>query len=88
MIDCDVALPQTASVRMRQKEIDLVVLRTFDNVIGAEVAKSALEAADVDSFIQSEDAGGMRPHLGMNQARLVVRAEDAERARDILGESD
>jgi hypothetical protein len=66
------------------KESDLVVLRTFANVIEAEVAKSALEAADVDSFIQSDDAGGMRPHLGMNQARLVVRSEDAEKARGIL----
>ena len=65
---------------------DLVVLRTFENVIDAELAKSALEAADVDSFIQTDDAGGMRPHLGMNQVRLVVRSDDAERALGILGE--
>ena len=68
------------------KGIDLVVLRTFENVIAAELAKSALEAADVDSFIQTDDAGGMRPHLGMNQVRLVVRSDDAERALGILGE--
>ncbi len=66
---------------------DLVVLRTFENVIEAEIAKGALEAADVDSFIQSDDAGGMRPHLGMNRVRLLVRSEDAERAQVILDES-
>ena len=66
---------------------DLVVLRTFVNVIQAELAKSALEAADVDAFIQSDDAGGMRPHLAMNQVRLIVRSEDAEKARSVLDES-
>ena len=39
----------------------------------------------MDSFIQADDAGGMRPHLGMNQVRLVVRADDAEKALGILG---
>jgi Putative prokaryotic signal transducing protein len=64
---------------------DLVVLRTFENVIDAELAKSALEAADVASFIQADDAGGMRPHLGMNLIQLVVRSDDAEKALGILG---
>lgn len=63
---------------------DLFVLRTFENVIEAEVAKSALEAADIDSFIQADDAGGTRPHLAMNRVRLVVRSADATRALDIL----
>jgi len=67
------------------KEDGLVVLRTFANVIDAELAKGALEAADLDSFIQTDDAGGMRPHLGMNQVRLVVRADDAEKALGVLG---
>jgi hypothetical protein len=66
------------------KDSDLVVLRTFENVVAAELAKSALEAADVDSFIQADDAGGMRPHIAMNRVRLVVRSEDAEEAAQIL----
>ena len=67
------------------KPDDLVVVRTFDTAIDAELAKSALDAAEVDSFIQADDAGGMRPHLVFAQgARLVVRAEDAERASTIL----
>jgi len=42
---------------------DLVVLRTFLNDIDAQMAKSALEAAEIDSMIRADDAGGMRPHL-------------------------
>jgi hypothetical protein len=67
---------------------DLIVFRTFANVVDAELAKSALESADVESFIQADDAGGMRPHLGMQRVRLVVRAEDLQKALDILRQSD
>jgi len=67
---------------------DLIVLRTFENVVAAELAKSALEAADVNSFIQADDAGGMRPHLGMNRVRLVVRSDEKEKALSILGDSN
>jgi hypothetical protein len=37
---------------------DVVVLRMFANVVEAEIAKSALKASNVDSFIQADDAGG------------------------------
>ena len=64
---------------------DLIVVRTFPTMIDAELARSALEAADIESYIQADDAGGMRPHmLAVQGARLVVRAEDAERADGIL----
>ena len=67
------------------KADDLVVVRTFSSGIEAELAKSALEAAAVDSFVQTDDAGGMRPHMAFAQgARLVVRAEDVERATAVL----
>jgi len=66
---------------------DLVVLRTFLNDIDAQLAKTALEAADIDSMIRADDAGGMRPHLWVGSGvELVVRAEDVERANEILGE--
>ena len=66
---------------------DLVVLRTFLNDIDAQLAKTALEAADIDSRIRADDAGGMRPHLWVGSGvELVVRAEDVERANEILGE--
>lgn len=65
---------------------DLVVLRTFLNDIDAQLAKTALEAAEIDSMIRADDAGGMRPHLWVGSGvELVVRAEDVERANEILG---
>ena len=71
------------------KTDDLVVVRTFNTAIDAELAKSALDAADVDSFIQTDDAGGMRPHLVFAQgARPIVRAEDRDRATSILDADD
>ena len=67
------------------KTSDLVVIRSFNTAIDAELAKSALDAAEIDSFIQTDDAGGMRPHMAFALgARLVVRAEDAERAVRLL----
>ncbi len=67
------------------KSDDLVVVRTFSSVIEADVAKSALDAAEVESFVQADDAGGMRPHMAFAQgARLIVRYEDAGRAAKIL----
>jgi len=65
---------------------DLVVLRTFLNVIDAELAKSVLDAANLRSFIRADDAGGMRPHFWMHGVQLLVRAEDLEEATELLGE--
>ena len=66
----------------------MVVVGTFMNKIEAEMAQGALEAADIESIVSADDAGGMRPDLaGRSGVRLVVRAEDAEEARKILGES-
>ena len=65
---------------------DLVVLRTFLNDIDAQLAKTALTAAEIDSMIRADDAGGMRPHLWVGSGvELVVRAEDVERASESLG---
>jgi hypothetical protein len=48
------------------------------------MAQGALEAADIESMISADDAGGLRPHLWMGGVRLLVRAEDAEQAVKIL----
>ena len=62
----------------------LVVVGTFLNQIDADMARAALEAAEIESMISADDAGGLRPHLWMGGVRLLVRAEDAERAIEIL----
>ena len=63
---------------------DLVIVRTFLNTFDAELAKSALEAADIQSMIQADDAGGNATGLWMSGVELLVRAEDAKRADEVL----
>ena len=68
-------------------DAELVVVGTFLNKIDAEMAHSALQAADIESLVSADDAGGLRPTLWMSGVRLLVRSEDAERAREILDPS-
>ncbi len=64
---------------------DLVVVATFADRPEAELAKGALEAAGIDAVVRSDDSGGLRPAMTFsNGAQLVVRAVDAEAAREIL----
>ena len=68
----------------------LVVIHSFGGQIDAELAKSALESAGIESMIQSDSAGGMRPHLGWASGgfKLLVRQEDEEAARKTLEPTD
>ncbi len=64
----------------------LIALATFNSHLDAELARSALEAAGIDSMTAADDAGGQRPHMSFSQGVVVlVREEDAEAARDVLG---
>jgi len=64
---------------------DLVVLRTFNDRIEAELAQSALEAAGIESMTRGDDAGGTQPGLWASTGvDLLVREEDATNAREIL----
>lgn len=63
----------------------LVVARRFLNRFEADVAKSALDAVEIDSLVRADDAGGMRPGMWMGSAvEILVRPEDFERAVEIL----
>jgi hypothetical protein len=67
-------------------EPELVVVRTFQNGIDADLAKSVLEAAAIPSMIRGNDTA-RRHYLGVAFAQgidLLVRAEDAEDADKIL----
>jgi hypothetical protein len=67
-------------------ETDLVAVRTFLSRIEAELARSALEAAEIDAMVQADDAGGTQSGLWLARGvRLLVRAEDVCRAEDVLG---
>jgi hypothetical protein len=63
---------------------DLVVVATFINNVDAELARTALEAAEIDAMIRADDCGGTRPHLWMGGVELLVREEDVARAREVL----
>lgn len=66
-------------------EDDLRVVRTFLNSFEADVARSALDAAGIESMVRADDCGGMRPHFWMLGIELLVRDEDAARAEEVLG---
>ena len=65
-------------------ESELVVVRTFSNRIEAELAKGALEAANIESLVSADDAGSLRVSLHIHGVQLLVRSEDVERATEIL----
>jgi hypothetical protein len=66
------------------KDSELVEVGSFLNRLDAELAQGAMEAADIEAVVSADDAGGLRPHLWMSGVRLLVRAEDVERARELL----
>jgi hypothetical protein len=64
---------------------DFIIFRTFLNHFDADVAKMALEAAGIESFIRSDDCGGMRPHLWLAGVEVLIHVQDADRAEEVLG---
>jgi hypothetical protein len=67
-------------------ESDLVVVETFNSRPEADLAKSALEAAEIQAMVLGDDAGGLQPGLweGRGVAVVVSRADEAA-ARNVLG---
>jgi hypothetical protein len=68
-------------------DTELVVVATFLNQIEAAIGSGALEAADIESMISADDAGGVRPHPWMGGVHVLVRSEDAKQTREILTQS-
>ena len=67
---------------------EFVVYRTFLNHIDADLVKTVLEAAGIESFIRSDDCGGMRPHLWMGGIELLVHTDDVPAADEVLGNEE
>ena len=65
---------------------DLVVVRTFLNRMEADLAKSVLDSAGLESLVRADDTGGTRPGLWMSGVQLLVRSADAPEARRMLGQ--
>jgi hypothetical protein len=69
------------------REPKLVVIRTYQRGVDADLAKSVLEAAGIPSLIRGDQ--GRRYYYGYGLAlktgiELLVRTEDAEDAEKIL----
>jgi putative signal transducing protein len=67
-------------------DAEIVVVKTFLNKVDADLAKGALEAAGIHAMVRADDVGGTRPHMWMGGVELLVRANDRDQARKILGE--
>ena len=61
---------------------DLLAVSTFRSVADAQIAKGILDEAGIESMIRSDNGGGMFPAIA--GAELLVRAEDVERAAELL----
>lgn len=70
----------------QMREAKLVVVETFGDQLAAEMAKSALEAAGIDTMIQADSVGGARPHVAFASGgcKILVREEDAAAAHEAL----
>jgi hypothetical protein len=70
-------------------EQEPVCVGTYPAETLAELAKMRLEANGIESFIASDDCGGMLPFLQSSRGvRLCVRESDAESAARILEAAD
>lgn len=64
---------------------DLVAVSTFRSIPDAQLAKGILDDAGIESMIRSDNGGGMFPAIA--GAELLVRAEDVEKAGELLASS-
>jgi Putative prokaryotic signal transducing protein len=62
--------------------LDLIVLSTFPSAADAQIARGLLHAAGIESMVRTDDGGGMYPAIG--GAQLLVRAEDRDKAEEVL----
>ena len=67
-------------------EEGLVTVGRFIDPIGAQLARSRLESDGLTCFVQGAGLGSLLPTATLFPILLQVRAEDAERAAEILAE--
>jgi hypothetical protein len=64
------------------KPAELVAISTFRSTADAQIAKGILDEAGIESFIRSDNAGGMYP--AMAGAEILVHADDVNEATSTL----
>jgi hypothetical protein len=64
---------------------EIVVLRTYVDEFSAQLDAAVLEANGVPAQVSADTAGGAYPSMALiNRVRLLVHAEDAALAAEIL----
>lgn len=87
--DCDLELADQLPVEPPEHDegssTEPVVIRAFSSEFDADLARTALDAAGIESMLRSDDCAGLRPHMALTRGvELLVRSEDAEKADEVL----
>lgn len=68
---------------------DIVQLIRYPSEMDAIFVRTMLQSEGIEVMIMKDDAGGMEPQFQLTQGvRLMVRAEDLERAKELIAEID
>lgn len=66
---------------------DLVIAKTFNTRMEAEIAQGLLGANGIESILQADDEGGMAPFPfkpTSKGARLLVKKSDFQKVKNLL----
>jgi hypothetical protein len=65
---------------------EIVCIKTFERRVEAEMARGLLQNSGIEAQVLSDDMGGTNPAIltSTGGSKLFVRAEDSERAAEIL----
>jgi hypothetical protein len=67
---------------------NIVEIARFDNPVEAHILRDLLVDAGIPAHIFDEHAGSALPHIGAIGVRVVVRAQDAARAAQVIAEDE
>jgi len=68
---------------------DVTEIASYQTVFSAEIAVAHLESVGIEASIATDNAGGAFPSMtGLSGARVIVRSEDAGRAKEALSTLD
>lgn len=64
---------------------NLIAVATFGSHIEGDLARTALEAAGIESMLRDDEGGGQYPNLAFSEGvALLVNEEQAQAAREVL----
>jgi hypothetical protein len=67
---------------------DIIVFRSFENTITANIAKTKLDAYGVPCFLTEENLANLYPFQNFLGVRLHLFARDVEWAKSVLTENN